>query len=27
VRLLSDTDLSKTVFPNLGRFGALPAFL
>lgn len=27
IRLLSDTDLSKTVFPNLGRFGALPAFL
>jgi uncharacterized protein (DUF1501 family) len=27
VRLLSDSDLSRTVFPNLGRFGALPAFL
>ncbi|HEV7404193.1 MAG TPA: DUF1501 domain-containing protein [Chthoniobacteraceae bacterium] len=27
VRLLSDTDLSKTIFPNLGRFSALPAFL
>lgn len=27
IRLLSDTDLSRTVFPNLGRFGALPAFL
>jgi uncharacterized protein (DUF1501 family) len=27
VRLLSDSDLSKTIFPNMGRFGALPAFL
>lgn len=27
VRLLSDSDLSKTIFPNMGRFGALPTFL
>jgi hypothetical protein len=27
LRLLSDNDLSKTIFPNLGRFSAVPAFL
>jgi uncharacterized protein (DUF1501 family) len=27
VRILSDSDLEKTIFPNVGRFGARPAFL
>jgi uncharacterized protein (DUF1501 family) len=27
IRLISDSDLSNTIFPNLGRFGAIPAIL